>query len=218
MRLPRRRRQPGLAEWWLLALLSTLALHSMLEYPLWYFNFLGVAAILLGAGEQTSIRLDLQRAGRPVFMLVLALGWMSAASLVHSYRSLEGLLFTRYHYAPQEQEVQALFQGLQKIHQESLLTPYIELAYSGAIALEPERLADKLELNGRVMRFAPTGPVVYRQAFLLALAGEEQAARQQWRRAASAYPGDLKRNVAELRRLAETDPSSFARLSAAVED
>lgn len=216
--LPQARRKMELAEWWLLALLSTLAIHSLLEYPLWYFNFLGVAAILLGAGEHSGIRLDLKRTGRMVFVLALVLGWMSAFNLALSYRSLEGLLFTRYHYAPREQEEQALFQGLQKIHQESLLTPYIELAYSGVIALDKERLADKLELNGRAMRFAPTGPVVYRQAFLLALNGEDQAALQQWRRAASAYPGDLKNNAAELRRLAQADSASFARLSAAVKD
>jgi O-antigen ligase len=40
----------NLETWWLITLLTILGIHSMLEYPLWYAYFLGVASILLGAG------------------------------------------------------------------------------------------------------------------------------------------------------------------------
>lgn len=45
-------RELGLEAWWLVALLAVLGIHSLLEYPLWYAYFLGIAAILLGAGEE----------------------------------------------------------------------------------------------------------------------------------------------------------------------
>jgi len=210
-------RRFSLTDWWLLALLAIIGIHSMLEYPLWNFKFLGIAAILLGMGETRVLRLDLRATGRLAFVLMLALGWVSAINLAASYRSLEGLLYKSYHYAPRDEaEAQALLQGLQDIHQESLLTPYIELAYAGAIEVNREHLADKLELNGRVMRFAPASPVVYRQALLLALNGEQAAAVSLWRRAAIAYPGELEKNRVHLQLLAQADPKGFGGLLAGV--
>lgn len=211
------RQEMTLSHWWVLALLSILGIHSMLEYPLWYFNFLGIAAILLGAGEARTFRLDLQKTGRFAFILILVLGWMSAGNLAYSYRSLEGLLFTRYHDAPKEREAESLLQDLQQIHQETLLTPYIELAYTGAIELSRDNLADKLELNGRVMRFAPTSPVVYRHALLLALNGEQDSASQQWVRAAASYPDNLERNRGVLLKLAARDSPTYGPLIRFVE-
>ena len=41
--------------WWLAALLATLSLHSLLEFPLWYAYFLGVAAIAVGLGSQRAL-------------------------------------------------------------------------------------------------------------------------------------------------------------------
>ena len=42
-----------------LGLALVLAVHSMLEYPLWYTFFLGVAAIVLGLGDSDRIKLQL---------------------------------------------------------------------------------------------------------------------------------------------------------------
>ena len=45
------------AHWWIVSLLIILGVDSMLEYPLWYSYFLGIAAILLGMGESRSVNL-----------------------------------------------------------------------------------------------------------------------------------------------------------------
>lgn len=177
----------SLESWWLLALLAVIGIHSMLEYPLWYANFLGIAAFLLGAGEARVIQPKLARIGRLSLLLMLMLGWVSAFNLQRSYASMENIFADHAQLAAG----QTLDQALAEIHRESLLTPYIEFAYSTGIILDGYHLADKIELNGKVMRFAPVSDVAYRQAALLALNGERETAAQQWNRAANAYPAEL---------------------------
>ncbi|MEW6314287.1 MAG: Wzy polymerase domain-containing protein [Pseudomonadota bacterium] len=209
-----RRAAVGVERWWLLTLMAVLLIHSLLEAPLWFAYFLGIAAFLLGAGEAHGVRIDLRRIGRPAMVLMLAFGAAAAFNLESNYRSLEGMLFARYDSASQARADGANLAGkhaaLMKIHQESLLTPYIELAYAGAITLDRDHLRDKLDLNTRAMRFAPVGDAVYRQAVLLALAGEDEAARRQLERAARAYPDHLKVFAMSLRQLAEKEPARFA--------
>ena len=76
-----------------------------------------------------------------------------------------------------------------------MLRPYAELAISSALDLDGARTREKLELNGRVMRFAPIANVAYRHAMLLALAGEHAAAARQMERTARVYPYELDATV-----------------------
>ena len=177
--------------WWLLGLVAIIGIHSMLEFPLWYSHFLGIAAVLLGLGETRFVRLELQRVGRISFALMLVLGWVSAISLIYSYRSLESTLFAKGLENLDAAGLEQFHKDLLQIHRTSLLAPYIELAYTGAIVLSKDNLSDKLDLNVRVMKFAPVSLVVYQQAILLALNGRPEAAKTQLQRAAVAYPGEL---------------------------
>ncbi len=58
------------------------------------------------------------------------------------------------------------------------------------MVLSREQIDDKVAFNGQVMRFAPSADVVFRQAILLALKGEQAAARAQWDLAEANYPSD----------------------------
>ncbi len=207
------RERLSLARWWMLSLLAVLGIHSMLEYPLWYTDFLGIAAILLGMGEARLLPLKLGRLGRGAFAAALVLGWLSALNLLHSYGTMERLLHKRYHYASEGQAAQRGIQSLLDIRRDSLLAPYIDLVFTGAITLDKDHLADKLGLNGGVMRFAPTAEVAYRQAMLLALNGEGGAAMGQLRLAAAAYPRGLKDAAAALERLQRQYGAPFAPLA-----
>ena len=99
-----------------------------------------------------------------------------------------------------------------RIHRESLLTPYVEFAMTFAIVPDSEKLKDKLELNARVMRFAPADTVVYRHALLLALAGENAAALEQLRRAVAQFPAELPGYTRTLKALAGRLPGTFGPL------
>ncbi len=195
--------------WWLLGLVAIIGIHSMLEFPIWYSHFLGIAALLLGLGETRFFRLELQRVGRISFALMLVLGWASAISLIYSYRNLEETLYAKGLENLDRAGLEQFNQNLLRIHRTSLLAPYIELAYAGAIVLNKDDLSDKLELNSRVMHFAPVSIVVYQQAILLALNGQAQAAKAQLERAAVAYPGELENFTKVMHLLLAQHPAEF---------
>jgi hypothetical protein len=75
-----------------------------------------------------------------------------------------------------------------------------------------EHLTEKLALNTRVMRFMPITAVAYRQAMLLAQAGQQEQAKSVLEQAIWSYPNgftDARRQMGEL---AEKDPEHFAAL------
>lgn len=205
------------AGWWLFATGMVLVLHSMLEYPLWYVFFLGVAAIVLGLGEAHALqsrRFSAQRsfavtpstqprrqaeplapmaaASRPALAMILcatALGWFVCGQLVRDYRFLEGLSVFRERYVDASDLVAPEARArLLEIHRTSLLAPFVDLALARTIELDRDRLADKLAVNTRAMRVFPVDDTVYRQAILLAMRGDPAGALAQWDRAAKAFP------------------------------
>jgi len=198
-------RQPRTpSHWWIWAITLVLAVHSMLEYPLWYTFFLGVAAVVLGLGEGRTIRLRLGQGGRAGRLLLgglLSLGWLATIELYRDYAVVEGFVTFRYRYfhAPPDVVLRAN-QALAGIPRSSLLTPYVEMALARAISIDRERLTDKLIVNSRAMRVFPIEDVVFRQAMLLALSGEQRAAERQWDLAVASYPDERSTVVLLLQR------------------
>ena len=194
--LVRQPRTPGY--WWLWSVVLVIAVHSMLEYPLWYTFFLGVAAVVLGLGEQRGIVLQLGhqgRSGRLLLVALLLLGWLATAQLVRDYLVLENFLAFRYRYIHASEAVnRQAKEVLLEVHRSSLLAQYVELGLARTISVDPERLNDKLAVNGRAMRLFPIDDLTYRQAMLLALSGEQTAARRQWDLAVASYP-ELRRDA-----------------------
>jgi len=182
-----RRATIDLPHWWLLALVGVIAVHSLLEHPLWFAYFLGIAAVALGLLSESNLTVRLERAGPPLVMLLLAVGALYAVSVLQNYRDFERLFATGA-VQPGTGEFASV---ASRAHREPLLTPYAELAIATAMALDRERLREKREINGRVMRFAPIAGVVYRQAILLALEGDLESAERQLVRASRVYPDEL---------------------------
>src|SRR5262249_11557062 len=152
--------------------------------------------------------IDLKRFGRPVLLAMVAAGVLALLSVTGAYRDFERL-FVRD--AGQLDEAQTAT-ALSRAYRQPVLTPYVELAVSFGIAPAPDRLREKLELNGRTMRFVPLDVVVYRHAALLALAGEREAAQLQFARAARAYPKVLAEAADALREHARQYPAEMAPL------
>jgi hypothetical protein len=188
--LVRQSRTPS--DWWIWAMVLVLGVHSMLEYPLWYAFFLGVAAVVLGLGEPRALPLRLGQGGRAARLLlvgVLALGWLVTAQLFGDYLVLENFLAFRYRYMHASAELNRQAKdALLEVHRGSLLAQYVELGLARTISVDPDHLADKLAVNGRAMLQFPIDDVTYRQAMLLALRGDQAAARQQWELAVASFP------------------------------
>ena len=207
-----RRARFGLEAWWLLSLLVVIGIHSLLEYPLWYAYFLGMAALLLGLGAERVFVLRLARAGHALVGLGIIAGWLNLIGVLSPYREFERLVFSSEQQSPPAAEEQDFARALANAHREPLLVPYVELAVAYGITPSKEKLTEKLELTTRAMHFAPVDVVVYRQALLLALAGRAEAAREQFERALRVYPEERAAVIMELENLARRYPAELTPL------
>ncbi|MDP1871113.1 MAG: Wzy polymerase domain-containing protein [Gallionella sp.] len=204
-------RADSAAHWWGYAVLGVLAIHSMLEYPLWYLYFLAVAALLLGMLDETHYRLQLRGVGRLSVAAILLLGLLSLIELKIGYQQLKDTLAIR----PVSGNVASAFErtrdGLIQVHNGALLRPYADLFMAAYFEVSDEKLAAKLAVNSNLSRFIPIAPVVYRQACLLAQSGQLEAARRVYEQAMWAYPANQEAR-AQLVKLAQKDPAHFAAL------
>jgi O-antigen ligase len=191
--------------WWLLALLAVIGIHSMLEYPLWYAYFLGVAALLLGLGAERRIPVRHGGGARAATALFVLLGCVNLVAVMPPYRDFERLVFGAA--PPSPAGAQAFTAAMMRAHRDPLLEPYVELAFALGAPIGTHGLQEQLELNTRAMRFAPVAAVVYRQAVLLALAGDREAALAQLDRALRAYPAEAENFFLELEELARRRPA-----------
>ncbi len=200
------------AHWWGYAALGVLAIHSMLEYPLWYIYFVAVAAILLGALDETSYRLKLHITGRLSVAAVLLSGLVVLIQLNHGYRDLQQTLAI---YPKSRNDYDAIARtrdGLVKVQHRMLLSPYAELPLSSQIAVNGEQPKEKLALNTRVMQFMPTDTVVYRQAMLLAQDNQQEQAKSILEQAIWSYPDGFANARHQMAELAEKDSEHFSAL------
>ncbi len=209
----RRRLALSAESWWLLGLLAVLFLHSLIEYPLWHTNFLGVAAVLLGFGSERYLRLHLTALSRFAFPVMLLAGCLALGRVLYAYRDLEQLMYPKV--LPQNrEEIVRRNQGLLQLHRDTLLAPYVELTYAGVIVPDRVNLPDKIALNSRVMRILPVPELAYRQVLLLGLAGESDAAQRELDRAVAVFPQRLKEFVSMIEELARREPDALGKLAA----
>jgi O-antigen ligase len=201
-----RRVAHDVTHWWGYAALGVLAIHSLLEYPLWYAYFIAVAAVLLGVFDETRYDLRLRLFGQAAMIAMLLLSLVVLAQLMVGYRKLErGVAGTDVTATLTTQE------WLQ-LRRAPMLAPYVDMALSGRIGVNENYLEQKLALNTRLTHYAPIGVVVYRQALLLAQHGDLQQARTIWHQARWSYPEDFETYLRQLAVLAEKDPAHFAAL------
>jgi len=199
-----------LHRWWLLTLLGVIGVHSLLEDPLWYAYFLGIAAFLLGMGETRFA------AARPRVVPVLTaasliLGGYALFTACHGFRSFERALHASAEMTPEVRD-KIISEQLLRNRRDLVLAPYAELILSRSLPLSEQDLDKKIELNTRVMHFAPVAAVVFRQAVLLALAGDQAGAEAHYRRLWRVYPAALPRFTMQLNELATVYPDKLAPL------
>ena len=176
--------------WWMAAVLGVLGLHSMLEYPLWYAYFLGIAAMLMGAAEREAPVIDGTRSGRFALLAAVMLGVFVFVGVFQDYRVMQSLQGAARPTDVADDGGDKRIPVLLDLQRTSLFAPFIEFAIAQRMLLNQDHLKDKLVLNGRAMRFQPSSDAVYRQAYLLAMAGDAAGMHTQWDLAVASYPRD----------------------------
>jgi O-antigen ligase len=206
------RAEHSIYHWWGYIVLGVLGIHSMLEYPLWYAYFIGIAALVLGLLDGTRYRLELRGIGRMTVLSTLVAGLLSLQQLLTGYRIFEHMTVRRPQSGNEATYFDKVHDNLEAMQRRVLLQPYADLYASSMIRTSPDHLADKLALNSKAMHFVPIETVAYRQALLLAQNGDMRGAQSQMERAIWSYPADFAETEKELRELARKDPAHFSAL------
>ncbi len=178
------RQDASIERWWLLTLVSVVVLHSLVEYPLWYAHFLGLFALLVGAGDHVQWRLKPASASPTVVLGAGAVMLYLLSSVFLDYRLVERLGVESAATGDNRTVIVAAARAAPT----SLFGNFVELGLSRTIALDRHAVDAKVELNGRVLRSFPAPDVAFRQSALLAIQGDVAAAKRMWDIAAKAYP------------------------------
>jgi hypothetical protein len=193
-----------------------MGLHSMVEFPLWHANFLGVFALLFGLASPACAPVPLSRLRRGLLLTVLAAGGVAARSVWSDYRDFERWYLaaearSARKEAPDGRDFDVLL-TLQK--NGSFFAPYLERLLTEAMEIDERDLNDKLAFNTQVLRIYPVPSVISRQIALLALAGRDAEAARMLRAAITVYPEWTRAWLVTLERLARERPARFADLLA----
>jgi hypothetical protein len=197
-------------EWsWLLGVLAILGIHSLLEFPLWYAYFLGIAALLLGVGARRTIAVRAAGAFRTIAAIAIAWGGFNLAAVLPPYREFERLVFLPQAGTMRPADDAGFGAAMTGIYREPVLVPYVELAIAFGLKVDEDNLDEKLALARRAAHFAPVPVVAARYAMLLAMAGNREQALLQIDRTLRVYPAEAAGLVRELEDLARRHPGRF---------
>lgn len=197
---------------YIFACLGILTIHSMLEQPLYYAYFLGIAAFFLGYLDVRSVRLPAARIFRIGYFLVLlsSIVLLSKTSL-DFYRMEQGLFAID---EAQQIENQTSREALiQSLNHHSLFQAELEAYSPSSFVSVQASVEQKLDLNMRLLRTAPVEEVVFRQASLLAENGQIAEAKQQLRAAMLAYPAAIDVYLPRFIWLGQNDANTYQELA-----
>lgn len=176
-----------LEHWWILALLSVLAVHSLLEFPLWYTHFLAFASLLLGLSSERNLqgRFKLAPVG---FMAIFIFSCWSLGNLVTDYQRLEQAINTLRQQGLPENKIEENLVGFNEIRKETVFTPYADNFFLRVLPNNTHFYADKLLISRLVVENWPGKVETYTHAYLLAVNDHPVAAQKMMRKAIKQYP------------------------------
>jgi O-antigen ligase len=205
-----RRATHSSTHWWGYALLMTMGIHALLEYPLAYTYFLVIAALVIGMLDDTHYRLKQGVAVRAGLSIGLLGGVLALVQMGQVYPKLAMLNLTIPPDSIRDGSyLQRVQLGRTEAHLRDLRQRYFMLRDYTEMTLgetDYDHLADNLALNERVLHFAPIPPVAFRQARLLAGSGQPAEARIAMERAIWSHPLQFAKFQAQLKTLADMDP------------
>ncbi len=177
----------GLGELHLLpaiGMLMVIGIHSMLEFPLWYAGFLGMAAFLAGMLPPPRGGVTWGRStGKAVVLISIPLLVGLLVTLLQ-YRSLDLLMAGKLDGA-------GMSRAIVLARANPILRPYADQILSNGNLFTAEHAVRHLALSTHVMRWRPTPRALYRQAGFLSVAGQEEDAFDHLSRVALLYPEQL---------------------------
>lgn len=193
----------------LLCFVGMLLTYSMSEFPLWHTFFLIPFSFALGLLDSGARQIAISRTLRVALTALCVVGvvatWHAAGQFIH-IAQLTKLVFKKEGLAPEERQYVAA--NLQAPG----FSPQTELLAFGLLAVDRSNLAGKIELGERVVRQHIDARLLSRQAALLALDGQTDAALAHLVWACRFYPERCQYVANELSGAAQIDPATFTPL------
>jgi O-antigen ligase len=200
---------------WIWGMLGVLLIHSMLEQPLYYAYFLGLAALAAGMADTSTWALPAGTKSKTLMSTLLVSGVVFLIKTAGDYDKLDGYFYSgRYFNGADAAQFEARSKVVLELRARSILAPLSELVSPGDFVPANAPAEEKIALNMRVMHYAPTAEVEFRHAALLADGGRFQEANAQFDRAALAYPNDAAQYLERFNMLAGADATTYGKLAA----
>ncbi len=201
------------ASWWIIAAVGIEMIHSLTEFPLWSAHFLGVTALLMGAGAR--LRTRSQAVSRTAWITPAAACAALSVTLGIALRDYVRLDMTRISgttltLAPAAQGHQDAETMRELAH--GLMAPLAELWIVIGAPLDRSNLADKLAMSERVARYWPANAVMTRRAIFLAFQGEAARARELLALVLRTFPHRRDATILMLEQARQADPNAIAPL------
>ena len=190
------------------AVLTILALHSLLEYPLWYANFLGIFCLMIGAIDPRTLSVNYP-ARRPVLPLALVAGIVALTPLRMDYARLDEAI-NRSAAAPTLTDWQQRIATVAAIATTSGLGSYAIIALGALLEPDEKLAAQQLYVCERTMRLWPGPVIIARCAYLRHLTGRTEDAHKLLALANAAFrdPGKQAAIRASLELAAKKNPDA----------
>ena len=199
------------AHWWAYAALGVLAIHSLLEYPLWYSYFLALAALLIGLVDERKFKSLNPNLADMLLLAFIMLGAVSLWQFERDYQRLRTAIVSFTQHSDADHAAEHYRDALLALDANSLLHGYAMFYLNSLLPLDAQHLAEKLQQTRNVLRFLPTAEVAYKYAFLLAQDGQLAAAKIALTQAIWSYPHHSAA-LQLLATLAANDPAHFVAL------
>jgi len=198
------------ASWWIIAAVGIEMIHSLTEFPFWNGHFLGVTALLLGAGAGLETRSP----------AVSRIGWITPAAACAALSVILGITlrdYVRLDTTRISGTTLTLTSAAQAHHDaetmreltHGLMAPLAELWIVIGAPLDRSDLASKLAMSERVARYWPANTVMARRAVFLAFGGNAEKARGLLARALQTFPHQLNATILILEQARAADPGAI---------
>jgi O-antigen ligase len=207
------------AIWWIIAAVGIELIHSMVEFPLWSAQFLGVTALLMGLGVQsgtsskTASRLSWAVAAGSCAALALA-----TALLLRDYVRLSSTRITGTALTLASAADTARDAAVMRTLTHGLLAPPAEYWIILGAPLDRSRLPEMLKMSERVARSFPAHAIIVRRAVFLAFDGQAAAARRLLTQALYTFPRRCMTTIRILSQALAADPHAIEPLLALARD
>lgn len=167
------------------AMVTVSVLHSLVEYPLWYFHLFGPFALMLVFMREGGVRL-------PFSSHKLGFGFAIGAGGLLAVAALGAVLYLKIYPildpAKDGKSKAANIQILEKLRHHPLLDFYGDFALSNYIIASEQDMAWKLGILRKLNSLRPYPGQMTDQAVMEALSGNTDRAHELIRQAAYAYP------------------------------